>query len=71
MGKLKVADFGVAIYILAAFIMLIVPIPSWLLDMLLAVNDAVSPGTEFRRKRRLPGPGGAREGIECHEISLR
>ncbi|MCR5278855.1 MAG: flagellar biosynthesis protein FlhA [Lachnospiraceae bacterium] len=42
MGKLKVADFGVAIYILAAFIMLIVPIPSWLLDMLLAVNISIA-----------------------------
>ena len=42
MGKLKFADLGVAIYILAAFIMLIVPIPSWLLDMLLAVNISIA-----------------------------
>ncbi|MBO4347526.1 MAG: flagellar biosynthesis protein FlhA [Lachnospiraceae bacterium] len=35
---MKRADIGVAAYILAAFIMLIVPIPNWLLDILLAVN---------------------------------
>ncbi len=35
---MKKADLGVAIYILAAFIMLIVPIPSFLLDMMLAIN---------------------------------
>jgi len=35
---LKRADIAVAVYILAAFVMLIVPIPSWLLDILLAVN---------------------------------
>jgi len=35
---MKKADLGVAIYILAAFIMLIVPIPSWLLDVCLAIN---------------------------------
>jgi flagellar biosynthesis protein FlhA len=42
MGKLKSADIGVAGYVLAAFIMLIVPIPSWLLDILLACNIAVA-----------------------------
>ncbi len=35
---MKKADVGVALYILAAFVMLIVPIPNWLLDILLAVN---------------------------------
>lgn len=35
---MKRADIAVAVYILAAFVMLIVPIPSWLLDILLAVN---------------------------------
>ncbi len=35
---MKRADIAVAIYILAAFVMLIVPIPNWLLDILLAVN---------------------------------
>ncbi len=35
---MKRADIAVAAYILAAFIMLIVPIPNWLLDILLAVN---------------------------------
>ncbi|MBO7374201.1 MAG: flagellar biosynthesis protein FlhA [Lachnospiraceae bacterium] len=35
---MKRADIFVALYILAAFVMLIVPIPNWLLDILLAVN---------------------------------
>ena len=35
---MKRADIAVAAYILAAFVMLIVPIPNWLLDILLAVN---------------------------------
>lgn len=39
---MKKADIGVALYVLAAFIMLIVPIPSWLLDILLACNIAVA-----------------------------
>lgn len=39
---MKKADIGVALYILAAFIMFIVPIPSWLLDVLLACNIAVA-----------------------------
>lgn len=39
---MKKADLGVAAYILSAFIMLIVPIPSWLLDILLACNMAVA-----------------------------
>ncbi len=42
MGKLKKADVGVAAYVLAAFIMLIVPISSGLLDVLLACNIAVA-----------------------------
>ncbi len=36
------ADIGVVGYVLAAFIMLIVPIPSLLLDVLLAINIAVA-----------------------------
>ena len=39
---MKKADVAVAAYVLAAFIMLIVPIPSWLLDVLLACNIAVA-----------------------------
>lgn len=39
---MKKADLGVAIYILAAFIMLIVPIPSWFLDIMLALNISVA-----------------------------
>ncbi|MBR1470780.1 MAG: flagellar biosynthesis protein FlhA [Lachnospiraceae bacterium] len=40
--KLKSGDLVVAVYVLAAFVMLIVPIPSWLLDILLAVNMSVA-----------------------------
>ena len=39
---MKKADIGVALYILAAFIMLIVPISSTLLDILLACNIAIA-----------------------------
>ncbi|NLL76193.1 MAG: flagellar biosynthesis protein FlhA [Clostridiales bacterium] len=39
---MKKADIGVALYILAAFIMFIVPVPAWLLDILLAFNIAVA-----------------------------
>lgn len=42
MPKLKMGDVGVALYLLAAFIMLIVPINSGLLDVLLACNIAVA-----------------------------
>ena len=42
MGNLKKADVGVALYLLSAFIMLIVPIPSWLLDILLACIISVA-----------------------------
>ena len=42
MGNLRKADVGVALYLLSAFIMLIVPIPSWLLDVLLACNISVA-----------------------------
>ncbi len=39
---MKKADVGVALYVVAAFVMLIVPIPNWLLDVLLACNIAVA-----------------------------
>lgn len=39
---MKKADVGVAAYIVAAFVMLIVPIPSRLLDVLLACNIAIA-----------------------------
>ncbi len=39
---MKRADIGVALYILAAFVMLIVPIPSWLLDICLAINISLA-----------------------------
>ncbi len=42
MPKLKIGDVGVVLYLLAAFIMLIVPIKSGLLDVLLACNIAVA-----------------------------
>ena len=40
--KMKKADVGVALYVLAAFVMFIVPIPSGLLDVLLAINMSVA-----------------------------
>ncbi|MBP3458293.1 MAG: flagellar biosynthesis protein FlhA [Lachnospiraceae bacterium] len=45
---MKKADLGVALYVLAAFIMLIVPIDSWLLDILLACNMAIAFSILFR-----------------------
>ncbi len=42
MQKLKIGDIGVTLYLLAAFVMLIVPINSGLLDVLLACNIAVA-----------------------------
>ena len=39
---MKKADLGVAAYLVAAFVMLIVPLPNWLLDILLACNIAVA-----------------------------
>lgn len=45
---MKKADVGVAIYVLAAFVMLIVPIPSFLLDILLACNIAIAFTIMFR-----------------------
>lgn len=40
--EMKKADIGVALYILAAFCMFIIPIPSALLDVLLAINMSVA-----------------------------
>ncbi len=42
MPKLRIGDVGVVLYLLAAFVMLIVPIKSGLLDVLLACNIAVA-----------------------------
>ena len=39
---MRKADIGVALYLVAAFAMLIISIPSWLLDILLAFNIAVA-----------------------------
>ena len=39
---MKKADFGVGIYLLAAIIFLIIPIPSFLLDALLAINISIA-----------------------------
>ena len=44
---MKKADIGVALYVLSAFIMLIIPIPSQLLDVLLACNIAVAFSVMF------------------------
>ena len=40
--KFGTADAAIAVYILAAFVMFIVTIPSGLLDVLLAINIAVA-----------------------------
>ena len=40
--KMRKADAFVAIYILTAFIMFIVTLPNWLLDILLAFNIAIA-----------------------------
>ena len=39
---MKKADLGIAIYLLTAIAMLIITVPSWLLDILLACNIAIS-----------------------------
>ena len=36
------ADIGVALYVLTAFIMFIISIPSWLLDIFLAINISLA-----------------------------
>ncbi len=40
--KMKKADIFIAIYILTAFVMFIVTLPNWLLDVLLAINIATA-----------------------------
>ena len=40
--KVKKADMGIALYIMAAIVMFIISVPSWLLDILLALNIAVA-----------------------------
>ncbi len=40
--KMKKADLFVAIYVLTAFIMFIVTLPSWLLDVFLAINIGIA-----------------------------
>ena len=42
MAKMKRTDIVVALYILTAFVMLIVPIPLWLLDVFMALNMAIA-----------------------------
>ena len=39
---MKKTDLGIALYLLTAIAMLIVTIPSWLLDIFLAFNIAIS-----------------------------
>ena len=39
---MKKADAGVAMYLLAAIIFFIIPIPSFLLDIMLAINISLS-----------------------------
>jgi len=40
--KIKKADVGIAAYVISAFVMMIIPIPSGLLDVLLACNIAIA-----------------------------
>ena len=42
MTGMKKADIGVALYVLAAFVMFIISIPNWILDILLAINMAIA-----------------------------
>ena len=42
MAKMKRTDVIVALYILTAFVMMIVPIPLWLLDFFMALNMAIA-----------------------------
>ncbi len=42
MGKFKLADAGVATYLLIAFVMMIVPMPEWLLDIFLTADMGIS-----------------------------
>ncbi|MBE5869661.1 MAG: flagellar biosynthesis protein FlhA [Lachnospiraceae bacterium] len=44
---MKKADIGVAVYVLSAFVMFIVPVPSGVLDVLLACNMAVAFSVMF------------------------
>ena len=37
-----VFDYGVALYVVSALIMLIIPIPAWLMDLLLAVDLSIA-----------------------------
>ncbi len=39
---MRKADAGVALYVVAAFVMFIITIPSWALDVLLAINIAIA-----------------------------
>jgi len=39
---LKGADIGVAMYLLSAFIMLIIQLPAWMIDVLFAINIAIA-----------------------------
>ncbi len=50
MFKLKRTDAAVALYMLTAFIMFIVNIPSWLLDILLAFNISVAFTAMFAKE---------------------
>ena len=40
--KFRIADIGVGLYLLAAIIFLIIPLPSWMLDVMLALNISMA-----------------------------
>lgn len=48
MKSIKIQDLGIALYLLAAFVFLIVSIPSWMLDICLAINIAIAFTILFR-----------------------
>jgi hypothetical protein len=50
----KKADIGVALYLLAAIIMLIVPLESWMLDILMTLNILNRENFIFPKRLQTP-----------------
>ena len=40
--RARILDYGIAIYVVAAFVMMIIPIPALLMDVLLALDMAIA-----------------------------
>ena len=49
---MKKSDVGVAIYLLAAIIFFIIPIPNYLLDVMLAINISIALVILFNSVRK-------------------